>query len=311
MTTLTSHDPSYPALLRAVSTPPPLWLRGAFVPDDGLAIAIVGSRRATVYGLGVAGRLAADLASRGVTIVSGLARGIDTAAHRGALDGGGRTIAVLGSGIDVVYPPENRRLASEIERHGALVSQFRPGTPPLSRHFPARNRTLAALSLGVVVVEATERSGALITAGFAGDLGREVFAVPGKITSETSAGTHRLIQDGAKLIRDWADVVQELPEQWRRAVLAHSAPSGAGNQPADQTPEARVLALLDPDEPRHVDELISAGQGDASSVAAALVALELEGWARQLPGQRWVSLTGRRRPPVMEVGPMEAAAHGR
>lgn len=285
-------DRDYPPLLATIASPPPLDVRGALMTDDAFAIAIVGSRRATPYGLTVAETLAADLAARGVTIVSGLARGIDTAAHRGALDAGGRTLAVLGSGIDVIYPVENRRLAREIEGRGALVSQFARGTAPRPWHFPARNRILAALALGVVVVEAGERSGALITAAFAGDLGREVFAVPGKIGDEMSQGPLRLLQDGAKLVRDWTDVVQELPEHWRRALRAPSTSFRAMSQPSDRTPEGRVLALLATDEPRQIDELIGCGIGDASQVSAALVALEVAGWARQLPGQRWIAAQG-------------------
>src|SRR5690349_15136070 len=215
---LTAGHPRYPAALATLAPAPALWVRGALDPTDALAIAIVGSRRATPYGLEVAARLAGDLAARGVTIVSGFARGIDAAAHRAALEAGGRTLAVLGCGIDVVYPPEHARLAESVAARGALVTQFAPGTPPLPYHFPARNRTLAALALGVVVVEAAERSGSLSTAGFAADLGREVFAVPGKITSPTSAGTHRLLRDGARLVEDWTDVVQELPNAWRRRV---------------------------------------------------------------------------------------------
>ena len=163
---LRPEDPGYPALLAAIASPPPLWVRGALEPGDALAVAIVGSRRPTAYGLHVAENLAAELAARGVTIVSGLARGIDSAAHRGALGAGGRTLAVLGHGVDLVYPSEHRGLAREIEGKGALLSQFPPGTPPLHYHFPIRNRTLAGLVLGVVVVEAASQSGALITAGF-------------------------------------------------------------------------------------------------------------------------------------------------
>ncbi len=254
-------------------------------------MAIVGSRRATPYGLEVAESLASELAARGVTIVSGLARGIDTAAHRGALAAGGRTVAVLGSGTDVIYPPENRWLAADIVKQGALVSQFPPGTTPRPWHFPLRNRTLVALALGVIVVEADERSGALISAGLAADLGREVFAIPGKITSTLSLGTHRLIQDGAKLVRDWADVVQELPEHWRRAVRAPSTCPRASSPPSDRTLAGRVLTLLATDEPRQIDELIGEGV-EASQVAAALMTLEIAGWARQLPGQRWVAAPG-------------------
>lgn len=299
-------DEGYPALLASIASPPPLHVRGTLTTDDTFAIAIVGSRRATPYGLAAAETLAADLAARGITIVSGLARGVDTAAHRGALAASGRTIAVLGSGIDVVYPPENRPLALEIAARGALVSQFPPGMAPRPWNFPARNRILAALTLGVVVVEAAERSGALITAGFAGDLGREVFAVPGRITDAASQGALRLLQDGAKLVRDWTDVVQELPEHWRRAVRIPSTRSRAPSQPPDKTPEGRVLALLAMDEPRQIDELIERGIADASQVSAALVALEIAGWARQLPGQRWVAA---RRPMTSPDQAPEALAH--
>jgi DNA processing protein len=293
-------DPHYPKLLAALASPPELYVRGTLTEADALGVAIVGSRRATPYGVEVAGQLASDLAARGVTIVSGLARGIDTAAHRGALAAGGRTIAVLGCGIDVVYPPENRRLACEIEQAGGVVSQFAPGTPPLPHHFPARNRTLAGLALGVVVVEAAERSGALITAGLAADLGREVFAVPGKITSGSSRGAHKLIQDGAKLVQDWTDVVHELPEPSRRAVVLSTSP-GPANRPSDGTPEGRVLGLLAPDEPRHIEELIVAAGTDAAHVSSVLVALEIGGWVQQLPGQRWLSVATRARRAPGEV----------
>lgn len=282
-------QPGYPALLARIPSPPPLWVRGAVTAGDALAVAIVGTRRASSYGLEAAARLAGDLAARGVTIVSGLARGIDTAAHRAALAAGGRTLAVLGCGIDVAYPPENRRLADEIAAAGAVVTQFAPGVPPLGFHFPARNRTLAGLALGVVVVEAGERSGALITAGLAADLGREVFAVPGRITVETSRGPHGLLREGATLVRDWADIVQELPEPWRRAVREppdRQAPAA----PAAGSAEGRVLALLDA-EPRHVEALIADAALPPARLAAALVALEVGGWARQLEGQRWVAVT--------------------
>src|SRR5262249_7108719 len=181
------QDAGDPVQLRDVPDAPEcLHVRGAFATEDALAVAVVGSRHATAYGLAVADELSAELAARGVTVVSGLARGIDTSGHRGALRAGGRTIAVLGSGVDVIYPPESRRLAAEIEEHGAIVSQFAPGTPPLGHHFPARNRVIAGLVLGVVVVEAAEKSGALITARLAAELGREVMAVPGRVTSVES-----------------------------------------------------------------------------------------------------------------------------
>jgi DNA processing protein len=222
---LRPSDEGYPAALRVIDSPPGVWVLGSLSPDDALAIAIVGTRRATPYGLEVAERLAFDLADRGVTIVSGLARGIDTAAHRGALAAGGRTVAVLGCGVDRIYPSENLRLARSIQERGALVSQFGPGTPPRPYHFPERNLTMAGLALGVVVIEAPDRSGALITARFASDIGREVFAVPGKITSEPSRGPHALLREGATLVRDWSDVVQELPNPWRVAVK-HPRSSG-------------------------------------------------------------------------------------
>ena len=293
MIELRPGDPRYPALLGAIPAPPALFVRGALSDDDALALAIVGSRRPTPYGLAVAERLASELAERGVTIVSGFARGIDTAAHRGALAAGGRTLAVLGCGLDVVYPPENGPLARAVEVQGALVSQFAPGVPALPGHFPARNRTLAGLALGVIVVEATDRSGALITAGFAGDLGRETFAIPGRITSPTSVGANRLIQDGAKLVTCWQDIVSELPDQWRRAVRGLSAPTGEQAAPEKESDEGKMLALLAVDEPQHIEQLIAHGGFDPARAATALVALELGGWARQLTGQRWVSVTTR------------------
>jgi DNA processing protein len=252
-------------------------------------VAIVGARRASAYGLEIAERLASELAGRGVTIVSGLARGIDTAAHRGALEAGGRTLAVVGCGVDVVYPPENRRLAADIQSQGAVVSQFPDDAPPLPGHFPARNRTLAGLALGVVVVEATLHSGALITAGYAGDLGREVFAVPGRVTSDLSAGPHRLIQEGATLVQQWTDIVQELPESARRAVLTAPAPPAPAGPPAPGSDEGRVLAALSCDAPQHIEQLIARCSMEPARLAATLIALELTGWARQLAGQRWVA----------------------
>lgn len=285
----------YPALLGAIPSPPDLHVRGVLEDGDSLAVAIVGSRRPTPYGLEVAERLAAELAARGATIVSGLARGIDTAAHRGALAAGGRTLAVLGHGIDVVYPPENRGLAREIEQRGALLSQFPPGAPPRPGHFPARNRTLAGLALGVVVVEAGERSGALITAGFAADLGREVFAVPGRVTSAQSRGANRLIQDGATLVQTWTDIVRELPHPWRRALDGVSPHPVGARPPAADSDEGRLLRLLTADEPQHIERLIARSGLEAARVGAMLIGLELEGWARQLPGQQWVARGARAR----------------
>ena len=279
-------DAEYPVGLREVpDAPETLRVRGRLRDDDALAVAIVGARRATFYGLDVAERLAADLAARGVTVVSGLARGIDAAAHRGALRVGGRTIAVLGSGADVIYPPEHRTLAAEIAEHGALISQFAPGTPPLPQNFPARNRVIAALSLAVVVVEAAERSGSLITARVAAELGREVLAVPGRITTPESRGANRLIQDGAGVAMGWEDVIAVLPERWKRRV----APAARGPAADDGRPAAAhpLLALLG-EEPVDIDLVIERSGLGAGPVSAALLELELAGRVRQIEGKRFV-----------------------
>ena len=299
-------DTAYPANLREIQAPPErLHIRGALAEEDALAIAIVGSRAATPYGLAVAERLGADLAARGVTVVSGLARGIDSAAHRGALRAGGRTIAVLGSGVDVIYPPENRALAEDIEACGALVSQFAAGTRPLAGYFPARNRVIAGLSLGVVVVEAAEKSGSLITAGLAGDMGREVMAVPGPLTSPQSVGAHRLIQDGAALIQGWEDVVSQLPLRWRdrlqpprarAAALADGSVNHldhgqhAGRHVEDQDKDADLLLRIIGEEPVGIDSIIESSGMAVGRASALLVTLEVEGRIRQLDGKRFVQV---------------------
>jgi DNA processing protein len=295
-------DAEYPALLLAVPTAPAtLHVRGALLEGDTLAVAVVGSRRATPYGLTVAETLAADLAARGVTIVSGLARGIDTAAHRGALRVGGRTIAVLGSGVDVVYPPENARLATEIAERGALVSQFALGMPPLPHHFPTRNAVIAGLSLAVVVVEAAERSGSLITARLAAELGREVLAMPGRATAPESRGANRLIQDGAALALGWEDVVAALPERWKACLDTGGTIGAAGENAAGREHRAgpgeaagrpgaatrQVLSLLGED-PVEIDHVIERSGLGAGPVSAALLDLELEGRVRQIEGKRFV-----------------------
>jgi DNA processing protein len=266
-------DAEYPAALRAVDLPPPfLLVRGELRREDGLAVAIVGSRQGSAYGLRVAEQLGADLGARGV---------------RGTLGAGGRTVAVLGSGVDVVYPPENRRLAAEIMGAGAVVSQFPMGTAPLPHHFPARNRVIAGLTLGTVVVEAAERSGALITARLAGELGREVYAVPGNVSSAGSQGTNGLIQDGAKLVQGWEDVVAEWPPEWRRAL---GTPSSSGEAPGRTEIEPRegaILALLG-DEPVAVDAMVERSGLPSGLVSAGLTALELRGLARRVAGQRYV-----------------------
>jgi DNA processing protein len=277
---LTLDDGGYPPLLREICDPPlALHYRGR--PDLLLqpAVAIVGSRRASPYGINVASRLARELAGAGAAIVSGLARGIDAAAHEAALDAGGATIAVLGTGIDVYYPRSNARLAKRVEGEGIVVSEFAPGTPPLPENFPIRNRVIAGLSLGTVIVEATSRSGSLITARMAAEQGREVFAVPGSIFSAGTEGTHRLIQYGAKLVHDADDVLEELPGNLKVTREESREPEGLLRE---------VLAQLRADEPSHVDELTARLTRGPGEVAESLLQLELGGWVRALPGARYV-----------------------
>lgn len=266
-------DPSYPRLLREAPMPPPvLYLRGAITMEDEWAVAIVGTRRATTYGRQVTERLAAELAAQRITVVSGLARGIDTHAHTATLDAGGRTIAVLGCGPDLVYPPENARLAARIVEQGAIVTEFAPGTQPDAGNFPARNRLISGLSLGVLVTEAPEDSGALITTRFAAQQGRDVFAVPGNVTSRGSAGVNRLIQDGAKLVIEVNDILSELnlhmvPQQMELRELLPETDS-----------ESAILAQLDPaGEPRHIDEICRATGLPIAEVSGTLIMMELKG----------------------------------
>jgi DNA processing protein len=269
-------DPGYPRLLYQIALPPAiLYVRGALTSEDEWALAVVGTRRATAYGKQVTERLAGELARQGITIVSGLARGIDTHAHAAALEAGGRTIAVLGCGPDLVYPPENAKLAARILESGAIVTEFPPGTQPEAGNFPARNRLISGLSLGVLVTEAPEGSGALITTRFAGEQGRDVFAVPGNIVNRSSAGANRLIQDGAKLVLEAADITTELnlhlvPEQRElREVLP------------ENEAEADLLRYLDTaGEPRHIDDLCHETGLPVAHVSGTLVMLELKGLVR-------------------------------
>src|SRR5215216_2918583 len=262
---LVLDDGAYPALLREIPDPPlTLYVRGDWRAClEAPCVGVVGSRRCSTYGQNVATSLARELAARGVTVVSGLARGVDAAAHRGALEAGGRTAAVLGTGIDEVYPRDHRRLAEEIlGKGGALVTQFPLGTPPVAENFPYRNRIISGLSLGVVVVEASENSGSLITARLALEQGREVYAVPGNITSRNSFGTNFLIKGaGAKLIQTWQDVVTEFPPDVAARILppgmkgeGERPPAAAAAAPADLTEaERRIWALLSTDEAAHID----------------------------------------------------------
>ncbi|MBV8518209.1 MAG: DNA-protecting protein DprA [Acidobacteria bacterium] len=279
---VTLVDDAYPPLLREIADPPlVLHVRGDVSLLAKPAVAVVGSRRASPYAINAAQHLTRALASAGLTIVSGLALGIDAAAHHAALAANGKTIAVLGTGIDVVYPRSNARLFRSIEREGLIVSEFPPGAPPKREHFPIRNRVISGLALGTVIVEATRHSGSLVTARMAAEQGREVFAVPGSIFSAGSEGTHRLIQYGAKLVHDANDIVEELPGDFQLA----SAPPPEPPPPA----LADVLAALTHDEGAHIDTLTQKlGGKPSASLANDLLQLELGGWIRALPGARYV-----------------------
>ncbi|HET9527968.1 MAG TPA: DNA-processing protein DprA [Pyrinomonadaceae bacterium] len=295
-------DGVYPPSLREIYDPPiVLYVKGAWSEClDQPCIGVVGSRRCSTYGQNSALMLSRDLAQRGVTIVSGFARGIDAAAHRGALEAGGRTIAVLGTGLDQIYPRDHAKLAAEILAHGgALVTQFPLKTPPVSENFPYRNRIISGLSLGIVVVEAAENSGSLITARLAIEQNREVFAVPGNITSRNSFGTNYLIKGaGAKLVQQWQDIATELPPQ----IGAKLLPPPLSEKSRENTISARlslmpeglsetetsVFRLLTPDSPAHVDWLIDKSKLAVSELTAALLSLEIRDLVRALPGRCFV-----------------------
>jgi DNA processing protein len=272
-------DPRYPAALATIVDPPPvLWVRGNIDVLNTPAVAIVGSRAGSPYALAVAERLATDLASRGVVIVSGLARGVDTAAHRGAL-ASGATVAVLGSGADVLYPPEHAPLAREIERDGAVVSELVPGTPPQRWTFPLRNRIISGLSRAVVVIEAGERSGSLITARWALEQGREVLAVPGNVLSGRNRGAHGLLRDGAKIVESADDILEE---------LQIAAPGRPGTSGAGAASEDPLLALLTPGEPSDLDALAERSGLSPSRLLPRLFELELKGAVARVGGGRFV-----------------------
>lgn len=283
---VTLADPDYPRPLRALTTPPPvLYLQGDYQERDELALAIVGTRRCTAYGRLIAEGLARELSSHGFTIISGLALGIDTAAHRGALAAGGRTLAVLGSGLAEPYPRPNRKLLQEIAASGGVFSEFPLHTPPERWNFPRRNRIISGLARGVVVVEAPERSGALITAKLALEQGREVFAVPGRVTDEASRGAHRLLKSGAKLVESVEDIFEEFPDL--QPVLAE------GHRPLERpelTPkEERVLSALDW-EPQHFDDVLEATGLTHAELAHALLQLQFKDLIKELPGKRYAKL---------------------
>jgi len=278
----TCRDPEYPARLKQIyDYPPILYIKGALLPQDEWCLAVVGTRRAPVSGRPAAEDIVADLARNKITIVSGLARGIDSIAHRSALEAGGRTIAVFGCGLDVVYPGENTSLAQSIEDNGALISEFPLGTEPRRENFPLRNRIMSGLSLGVLVVEAGEGSGAMITARLALEQNREVFAVPGSILAPTSRGTNNLIQEGAKLVRDFTDILEEL----NLRAVAHQIELKEVI-PASDT-ESLLLKYLSA-EPVHIDEVCRGSGLPIATVSSTLAMMELKGMVRQVGTMNYI-----------------------
>jgi DNA processing protein len=280
-------DPKYPARLRAIADPPPLlYVKGEIHPEDERAVAVVGSRSASDYGRRVARNISSGLALLGFTVVSGMARGVDGAAHEAALDSGGRTIAVLGCGVDRIYPPEHDGLYKRISRQGAVISELPLGTRPAAFNFPARNRLISGLSLGVVVAEATEKSGSLITAALALEQNREVFAVPGEVGSSRSRGAHRLIRQGAKLVESADDIIEEIAPQLARPQGASRPQRQLPQQCSDDT--RRIFGLLQ-QRTLQIDEVIETSGLSSAQVSEILLELELLGFLRQLPGKRYAA----------------------
>ncbi|MFC2075161.1 DNA-processing protein DprA [Bdellovibrionota bacterium] len=278
---ITWGSKDYPKGLSQIYDPPILlYVKGEIRESDHTALAMVGSRKATAYGLRTANQIAASLTKHGVTLVSGMARGVDTEVHRTALKHCGRTIAVLGSGLEFVYPPENRPLFSEIYKNGAVISEFPLLTPPRPYHFPRRNRIISGLTLGTVVVEASERSGSLITARYALEQGREVFAIPGPVGGQNSEGTHRLIQEGAKLVQNLEDIITELRIEKQKAQIS--------NERNNLSELANwILEEID-DEPLSVNHLAERSKHSAQSLSAAMTELELNGFVKQIHGNRYL-----------------------
>lgn len=292
-------DAEYPQNLKTIHSPPrQLYINGSLKEGDSNAVGIVGSRRATIYGLEMAERLAFDIASCGVTVVSGMARGIDSAAHSGALKAGGRTIAVMGSGHGNIYPPENKKLYAKIAEKGAVLTEFENDMPPLAQNFPIRNRIISGLSLGLIVVEAARNSGALITADLALEQGREVFAVPGKISSATSSGTNELIKDGARLIQTADDCLEALKFREIRTVSA-DAKDRIGGKISKMTrayiynsltdDEKSVYKVLS-DEPVHIDDVVKDSKIEPGRIAKVLLGLEMKRIIKELPGKNFVRI---------------------
>jgi len=295
---ITWDDPAYPRRLREIYDPPPvLYLRGNAELLSRHSISIVGSRKPSPYGVQMAEKLGRELGTRGLVIVSGMARGIDASAHRGALDalkqsGRGATVGVLGTGIDVIYPKENRKLHEEIAQHGCLISEFPTGSFAAPQNFPVRNRIIAGMGLGVVVVEGAQYSGSLITARLAMEFGREVYGVPGNVTHPGSFGPNQLIKQGAKLVTGWEDVVEELPTDIRAELFPVESVSSEERSTlleATFSPEEKTLyGLLSADNARHVDELVELSGLSSSEVLAGLFGLEMRGAIRQMPGKHFV-----------------------
>ncbi len=287
-------EPQYPKTLRSIYDPPPLlYVRGDPAMLSKHVLAIVGSRRPTPYGNQVAERMARDLAERGLVIASGMARGIDASAHRGACAASrGGTIGVLGTGIDVEYPKENRKLYAQVEQRGALITEFPLGTPPAPENFPVRNRIIAGLALGVVVVQGEQHSGSVITARLAMEFGREVYGVPGNVTEPGSFAPHQLLRQGAKLAGSWEDVVEELPTPVRAELFpVEAAPSEERARMIEEAlgeTERRIYALLQADAAVQIDELVEKSGLNSSEVLAALCGMEMRGVVRQLPGKQFL-----------------------
>lgn len=288
ITVLTWEDSDYPSRLREVSpSPPVLYIRGEIKPEDEWAVALVGTRRMTAYGRQVTERITTHLVQAGITLVSGLARGIDGAAHQAALQAGGRTLAVLGCGVDRVYPPDHRKLAAQIMEQGALISDYPPGTAPEASNFPPRNRIISGLSMATVVVEAGQKSGALITAEFAVEQGREVFAVPGNVLAPQSKGPNRLIQDGARVLLDPQEILEvlDLTRITQHNLARTVLPSNAT--------EAQLFGVLS-HEPMHVDEIRSQTNFPIEQVTSTLALMELKGMVRQVGGMRYTAIKEER-----------------
>jgi len=275
------YAPEYPAWLKAMDHfPPVLFMLGRITSADENALAIVGTRGATVYGKGVAAEFAAEFVRAGITVVSGMARGIDTAAHTSALKHGGRTIAILGCGLDIAYPPENRRLMAEIARHGCVISEFMVGTPPLAYNFPRRNRIIAGISRAIVAIEAKEQSGVMNTVNWAASQGKDVFAIPGNIYSKTSAGTNRLIKEGAMPVTSAAEVLESLG-------LPKARPDRTAPAAPQDDQERTVWEALSTD-PVYLDELAERTGRPTAGLLQVLLSLEIKGLIRQLPGMMFV-----------------------